>query len=142
LYNSTVTQLEPPMNAVIQTVVATLDSPEVRAGGFAASQIREQALIDGLHAIAADCKIKLKPTHIDSNGEFAVNAESEKGPFSDVCGPYGEAFASWLSRVPRRTGISASTSPVLPENGWCRINHFDAERLVRLYNKEVNAAPV
>ena len=46
------------------------------------------------------------------------------------CGCYGEELEEWLTIVPRRTGTFPYAGHASPDNGWCRLNHFDAERLL------------
>lgn len=41
-------------------------------------------------------------------------------------------LAALLSLVLRRTGSSPTSSPILQENGWCRVNHFDVEKLLKI----------
>lgn len=45
------------------------------------------------------------------------------------CGHFGKRFADLLNQYNPRTGLSPSAT-LLPESGWCRMNHFDAERVV------------
>lgn len=87
---------------------------------------REKSLVEGLHGLAAEYGTSIAHTCINALGEMAFNVQ----------GQYGEDLAAWLSRVPRRCGTSPTRSPVLPENNWCWLNHFDAERLLRLYAAE------
>lgn len=94
---------------------------------------RETALIEGLRALAAESGRELGFTRIDARGEIAVNVVGPEGDGPGrPSGQYGEELAAWLSTVPRRTGTAPYDGPVLPENGWCRINHFDVERLLKL----------
>jgi len=94
-------------------------------------QAREAVLIDFLHGLAAEYGREIDATRINGNGEMAFNVIGRHGPGPGrPCGPYGEELAAWLSTVPRRTGVSPTTAPVLPENGWCWINHFHVERLL------------
>jgi hypothetical protein len=95
---------------------------------------REQAIIDGLHALAGHFGKEIDYTHIDANGELNFFI---KGASQGLGGEYGEDLAALLSQVPRRTGVSATTSAVLPENNWCRINHFEAEKLLKIAGEEI-----
>lgn len=103
---------------------------------------REKALGTALAAMAAELGTSLESTHIDARGEFrvVVPAGTAADQRQGVCGHYGEAFAKWLCTVPTRTGAVAHTGYVLPENGWCYINHFDVERLVNTYEAETYGA--
>lgn len=98
---------------------------------------REAILIEGLNGLAEEYGRKIHPTYINANGEmdfFVVGPEGlgEGRP----SGTYGEELAAWLAKVPRRTGVSPTEAAPLPENGWCRINHFDVERLLSLVAQE------
>lgn len=44
---------------------------------------------------------------------------------------YGQELADILSQYYTRTGVQATKGHVLPQNGWTRINHFEAEKLIR-----------
>lgn len=92
---------------------------------FEHSRRRENALCEALIYLAASHGCTLKPIHcIDSQGELFLSVASEG---------FGEAFAEVLSSIPTRTGVQGSQIEVLPENGWCRIHHFDAERIVTAF---------
>jgi hypothetical protein len=94
---------------------------------------RETALVEGLHGLAEEYGRKLCYTRIDAHGEMNFNIVGADGEGANRAnGRYGEELAEWLSQVPRRTGVNSTNAPVLPENGWCRINHFDVERLLNL----------
>ncbi|NTF18072.1 hypothetical protein G6L37_06615 [Agrobacterium rubi] len=98
------------------------------------ANLREKAIVEGLHALAGYYDKEIDYTYIDANGElnfFIKGASQGRG------GEYGEDLAEMLSRVSRRTGISSTKSPVLPENNWCRINHFEAERLLKIAGSEI-----
>lgn len=81
---------------------------------------RERRLSLGLQALAARHGHKIAPPLIDSNGEFMFVVD----------GRYGQALADRLNEIPVRHGLVASKGHVLAEGNWCRINHFDAERLL------------
>lgn len=95
---------------------------------------REAAIVAGLHGLAAHFGKDIDFTRIDANGELDFNI---KGEFRGFCGEYGEELAAVISQVPRRTGIYPTDGSVLPENGWCRINHFDAERLLKIVGHDL-----
>lgn len=93
---------------------------------------REKALCDAVVAMAADFGVKLKhPICIDARGEISVVTEE---------GQYGQAFAELLNQHCRpRTGI-LPTAIMKDWDSWCRVNHFDAERLVTAYAASLAAA--
>jgi len=96
---------------------------------------REHALVEGLHGLAAQYGKQLRHTSIDANGELAFIIE---GPVSGrgACGQYGEELSALLTTVPTRTGVVAFARKVLPENGWCYINHFVVEKLLLTVEKD------
>lgn len=104
------------------------------------SRAREACLSAALDEIAEDCGIKLQgPLQINSRGEFSLVALDPSGrdPLLGA-GQYGEAFANILSRYSWRCGTEAvpAGTKILPENGWCRLNHFEAEKMVTDYARE------
>lgn len=100
---------------------------------YHAGKHREQMLAGGLRQLALYHGIKFRePLQIDSNGEFSLVAEhptAERGFMGDPCGEYGERFAALLSKHNPRTGIMP-TKHLHSKDGWCRINHFDVERML------------
>lgn len=95
------------------------------------SHLRGEALGKALLALAAMHGVTLQlPLHIDSRGEFSLVAMPDNGASPDYgTGHYG-AFVEILNRHSPRTGIFP-TSMMSPGNGWCYMNHFDAERMVK-----------
>lgn len=96
------------------------------------ARAREKHIAQALREIASEHGVRLQePVQIDSNGEFSVVAMPPDGRDPNVhgCGRYGEAFAAVLTAHNARTGVRPGAI-LDPQNGWCRINHFDAERLV------------
>lgn len=97
------------------------------------SRARGAALIQGLmdlaHASGAEIS---RPAGIDSNGEIAVNGVGIYPSAGSPCKPYGETFARVISLVPRRMGMFPTSTPTPPENAWCKIDHFDMERLLKM----------
>jgi len=91
---------------------------------------REKAIVEGLHGLAEEYGRKIGFTHINSLGELDFNIEPSKPGLYD--GTYGEELAGWLSQIETRTGERASKRNILPQNNWCRINHFEAEKLLLL----------
>lgn len=89
---------------------------------------RERQIVLALNAMAADYGIDLKqPLRIDSRGEFYLIA---KGGFGSM--------AAFMNQHRPRTGVAAGAT-LLPENGWCYMNHFDAERMVQQYGSTLQA---
>ena len=84
------------------------------------ARARERRLSRGLQALAAKHGHKIRPPLIDSNGEFMFVVD----------GHYGQALTDRLNEIPVRHGILPTQGHVLACNNWCRINHFDAERLL------------
>ena len=95
------------------------------------SREREASIAQGLRDLAKQHGITLRePLVIDSNGEFSIQVSNgtDKDGHKDPCGEFG-TFADQLSRHSPRCGF-VPTKYLSPKNGWCRINHFDAEKLV------------
>jgi len=66
----------------------------------------------------------------ESTGELTFNGT--RGRRNDSpCKPFGEPLAQLLNTIPTRTGVIASQGHVMAQNGWTRINHFEAEKLLR-----------
>lgn len=110
---------------------------EAGQGGLESSRRREAALADGLDAIAAMAGRTWRGSrYINSNGEFELAIEHPEGRPQE-CGTFGVALAMDIGRIPTRCGIASITSTPLPENGWTRINHFDAARLIFLVESDL-----
>ncbi len=92
---------------------------------------RETHLAEALRAVAAKTGVTLRePLRIDSNGEFSIVAvPTEPTNIPGAAGRYSDEFVALLNRHNPRCGV-LPTAHLLPENGWCRMNHFDVERLV------------
>lgn len=117
------------VRAAATSAVEALAIAQQAGGALQIGNAREAALIDGLMAIAEAAGALLqRPVSIDAGGEISVFGIRDKFGFSTA---YGADFAALISAIPRRTGFSTK-SPVLPENSWCYINHFDVEALIRL----------
>lgn len=86
---------------------------------------REAALCNGIVALAAELGVTLKPPlRIDARGEISVVAES---------GTFGVEFSELLNKhCHPRTGV-APTAIMRDWDSWCRVNHFEVERLVQAY---------
>lgn len=97
------------------------------------ARLREQKLCQGIVELARKHGTEIAhPLAIDGNGEISViGAKEIPGNPNSQLRPYGEAFAAILCKYPVRCGIVPSTGYVLPSNTWCRMNHFDVERMLR-----------
>lgn len=96
--------------------------------------VRDDLLAEGLRLLAVAGGITLKePLHNNALGEYSVVAVDAKAlnPNSDRCGPFGAVFAGFISKVPWRTGARLHTRAMEHSNGWCHVNHFSVERLLR-----------
>ena len=96
------------------------------------SRQREAAITLALEQVALEHGVTLQtPLHIDSRGEYSVVALRPDGrnPAHYGSGLFVNGFNELLNAYNPRCGVSAGAT-LLPENGWCRLNHFDAERLV------------
>ena len=88
-------------------------------------------MANALRAMATHFGVTLdEPLTINSNGEFRLVARHPDGrqPIEGA-GAFGEAFTALLNRHRPRTGTVPGT--LCSSNGWCYINHFDAESVVR-----------
>ena len=126
------------MNENLSAAVAILTQA---AADFAAGKltpiayrdVREPALSRALVAMAADHGVDLEaPLHIDSNGEYSIIAKNPNGPLLlHGCGKFGAAMAAALTQHMARTGVAPGT--IAGDNGWCRLNHMQAEKMVLAY---------
>jgi hypothetical protein len=101
------------------------------------SRQREAALARALVAVAADQGVILQePLHIDALGEYSLVAlrTTCSNPHVDGSAQFGRVFAELLSRFRARMGIAPGH--ISDFNGWCHLNHFEAERLVKAYAQE------
>lgn len=101
---------------------------------FPLANAREKAIVDGLHGLAAHYGKEIEYTYIDARGELGFVIE---GASRGNGGEYGEDLARMLSNVPHRTGYASTTAALLPENNWCHINHFAAEKLLKIAGEEI-----
>lgn len=110
---------------------------EAGQGGLESSRRREAALADGLNAIAAMAGRTWRGSrYIDSSGEFELAIAPPVGRPQER-GTFGVMLAMDLGRVPTRPGGTRITTTPLPENSTTRINHFDAERLIFLVERDL-----
>ncbi len=103
------------------------------------SDVRESLLAKALEETAVSLGVTLKtPLHLDSRAEFSVNAApgDQGAKYSGACGHYTEEFVALLNQHNPRCGVSPGAK-LLPENGWCHLFHFDAERMVVDYANSI-----
>lgn len=119
--------------------VATLQDAAKRADqgtliGVNYKDVREPALADALRAMALAHGVTLQePVQIDANGEFSIVAVNPAGTMLlHGCGKFGDEFAAALTRHKARTGFPGPNT-IDSAAGWCRLNHFEAERMVLDY---------
>jgi hypothetical protein len=120
---------ETPMTDTLETAIRELWNIDPDLLAYPYANAREKAITAGLHALAAVYGKEIEYTYINARGEFQFNilgAREGRG------GEYGEELAAVLSHVKHRTGMDSTSSPLLPENNWCWINHFEAERLLKI----------
>ena len=100
---------------------------------------RERTLVRALEQVAMETGVKLqKPLRIDARGEFNLVVDGpSKPPIGTIL--FGAKFAELLTAHNPRCGVSAGAT-ISPTDGWCMLNHFDAERLVYDYaDQQANA---
>lgn len=122
------------MTSLLEQAIRDLHSVDTNQTPFEVANQREKALVAGLHALAAHFGKEIEYTMIDARGEFKFNI---RGAAQGLGGQYGEGLAEALSKVPRRMGILTTTASMLPENNWCWINHFDAEKMLKTIGEEM-----
>ena len=89
-------------------------------------RIRSERLGQAVVAMAEEMGVHLlAPIHINSNGEYPLNVDTNAGSTR-----YGEEFANAVTPFQPRTGAAAGAH-LHPSNGWCWLNHFSAEKMVR-----------
>lgn len=121
------------INQAAADLVATANAFHNRAmTSVEHSRAREAAIQRGLTAVAQRHGVLLAgPRYIDSNGDFSLAAlKAPNGnPQIQGCAPFGESFVELLNQHRPRTGV-VGPATLSAENGWCKLNHFDAEALV------------
>lgn len=92
---------------------------------------RETALCKGVVAVARYYGDVLKTIiGIDANGEFSIASKPVK-PFDLAGVPFSAAFCEALNTHTRpRCGVLPGAVMEPDHSNWCRINHFEAERMV------------
>lgn len=119
-----------PFQSACQELLAAKES--FRAGQLGSldhSRAREKHLAIALRELAKEYGARLQePLHIDSRGDFSLIALRD-GWTNALMGtaPFG-GFVELLNQHNPRTGTAPGR--LCEDNGWCYLNHFDAERLV------------
>lgn len=118
-------------------IVAALDALNAK---FAAGEVksvqhgneRSQLVSQGLAAAAKALDTELVVSgYIDANGEYNLSAQHPDGRLPMYgCGKFSQAFVDVLNQHHPRCGV-LPTAHLTVDAGWCRLNHFDAERLIR-----------
>lgn len=92
---------------------------------------RETALINGVVAVARYYGDTLKQiVGIDGRGELSIASKPEN-PFNLAGVPFSASFCEALNMHTRpRCGILPGAVMEPDHSNWCRINHFEAERMV------------
>lgn len=127
------------MTTAFKTAIATLTAVHQRFHNREISPVqhgseREAALAQALVEMAKEQGVTLQqPLHIDSNGEFSIVALKPGTTHSlyEGCAKFGEVLAKALTENKARCGIIPAT--LTEDAGWCRLNHFGAERMVLAY---------
>jgi hypothetical protein len=128
------TKASPAFLQAVQTLIAA--NEQFAAGEIKSIQlkdIREAQLAIALRTMAADLGVQLRePVQIDSNGEYSVVSVRTDGtspPWGDAGGVFSAEFCAALNRHNPRCGV-APGAVLVPENGWCRLHHLSAEKMV------------
>jgi hypothetical protein len=92
---------------------------------------RERALANALRAMATAHGIVLEePVQVNANGEFSITSANPAGPAKfHGAGKFGDTFAAALTAHRARTGTPGPNT-IASDNGWCYLNHFEAEKMV------------
>lgn len=123
------------MNKEFRQAIAVLNQTnEDFANGHTSSvahaNTRQAAILAAVRFMAKSFGVQLAPMHaIDANGEISIVAlDGDRDP-SLGCGRFGGPFAALLNTANPRTGVMPGAT-LCSESGWCRLNHFEAEKLV------------
>lgn len=109
--------------------------------GFVGTVKRERAIGESLLLLGRCFGIDLDPyLCVNSLGEISLNVEPESPAEKRInaVGEYGKNFALFLSQYSTRTGVSMTKGHVHPENGWCWINHFQAEKMLMDFSHQLH----
>jgi hypothetical protein len=97
-----------------------------------AGSLREKVLCDGIILVANYFGVMLKPIiAIDANGELPIVSQGLQA-FDLVGAPFSKDFCDTITKYTKpRCGMPGTVAVMNPEHSnWCRINHFDAERML------------
>ena len=100
------------------------------------SNRREVMIKAGLVSIAELCGVDLEAIGIDANGEYQLRALDPEFPQAGYCGDFGQ-FAEILNPHKPRCGQMGTVAVLDADSGWCRLNHFGAEKLVSGFDPEM-----
>lgn len=78
------------------------------------------------------------PLNVDGRGEYTLIARPKEGGSPAYgAGEFGDALAKVLNEYQPCTGVVPGAH-LDGKSGWCRMNHFDAERMVmRQYDMQI-----
>jgi hypothetical protein len=94
--------------------------------------LREYYIPEALYQMAALFSIRLKePLQVDSNGELMIVSVTSCAEVPQRV-HFSQAYADILNQHNPRCGVQPGAH-ILPENSWCRLNHFEAEKMVLNY---------
>lgn len=114
----------------LTAVVEALAAAHANPSPLTSSNLREVALADGLRTIAKHHgKTLQEPVQWDARGEFK---------FTLADGVYGDEIAALLNEIHVRTGVLPMKGHVMSSGNWCRINHFDVERMIQIAHEKAS----
>ena len=121
------------MTQRLADAITSLYSLDTALSPVALGEAREAAIVEGLHALAEAFGKKIEFTYIHSNGDLRFVLEgADRGE-----GHFGIELAGYLSMVSTRTGVRACQREVLPGGNWLWINHFEAEKLLKIVGRDM-----
>jgi hypothetical protein len=121
------------MNDRLKSALEALKNLDQTLSPIELSIEREAALIQGLNGLANEYGKDISLTHIDSQGDMKFILTPADGSQT-----YGSELAEWLNMVPVKTGMQSIQGFTIPQHNWCRINHFEVERLLLLVDEKMN----
>jgi hypothetical protein len=99
-----------------------------------AGQARERVLVDAITHLMDMVGPGVDKLHcIDSVGEIMLAKSTREGGTM----PWGQKLAGILSNYPTRCGTNYRTVELSESEGWTRIHHFTAEKIVRDLGKGI-----
>jgi hypothetical protein len=116
----------------LEAAIRTLWNIDYTGTPMAVGDAREAALIEGLNAMAEAFGKEIVHTRIDGMGEMSFTLRgADQG-----MGQFGKRLSETLSTVSCRQGGIATGLPVPPYANFVRINHFEVEKLLKLYGEK------